>query len=319
MGIELLSDRSKVYDFADPHVVSAYVNQHVGNHSIAISDGRSQAMLIHRQVADLDFCRIRYGSETCVTSTALRDKYHIQIMLGGSCLQRISGTHRVLSVGDLVVINPNDPVDLTYSHDCEKFILKVPVKLVEAVCDDQHWCRPSTGLRFDEKVYQLNDLQGMVQLLSLVCGEIENESIIRAVQEHYVQIIIIKILTSLLTNLEYTAVGVQNQLLRKVLHHIEDNLKQDITPEGLAKYANVSLRSLYVLFDQYLGEPPRRYFVRRRLEQVRAALLGAEGRRKNVTEIAMDYGFTHLGRFSAEYKAHFAELPSETLKHRPNN
>lgn len=314
--MELLSERSKVYDLADPRLVSAYVNQHVGNHSIAISDVRSQAMLIHRQVSELDFCRIRYGSETRVTSTSLRDKYHIQIMLNGSCLQRHAGGQRVLLAGDLVVINPEDVVDLTYSDDCEKFILKIPVGLVNTVCDVQRWGRPVGGLRFDEKVYRLTDLQTIVQLLSLVCSEIESENVIRTVQEHYIQIIIIKILTSLLTNLDIKGEGVQSQLLRKVLQHIEDNLKTDITPEALARFANLSLRSLYVLFDQHVGEPPRRYFIRRKLERIHAALQDSAGRTQSVTELAMDYGFTHLGRFSAEYKARFAELPSQTLKHR---
>lgn len=316
MNVKFLSERSKVYVHADPRVVSAFVNQHVGNHSIAISDARSQAMLIHRQVSDLDFCRIRYGSETRVTSTALRDKYHLQIMLDGSCLQRITSGQRKLFAGNLVVINPNDAVDMTYSSDCEKFILKIPVSLVSMICDKQRWHLPSEGLSFEGRVYKLSDLDGIAQLLSLVCSEIESEHITRTVQEHYVQIIIIKILTSLLTNLDIKGEGVQQNLLRKVLQHIEDNLEKDITPEALAKFANVSLRSLYVLFDQHVGEPPRRYLIRRRLERIRAVLLDAESRTRSVTELAMDYGFTHLGRFSAEYKARYSELPSQTLKHR---
>jgi len=320
MTIILLSERSKVFELADPRVVSAYVNQHVGNHSIAIADVRSEAMLIHRQVSELDFCRIRYGSETHVTSTALRDKYHIQIMLSGTCLQHAPSGSRTLFAGDVVVINPEDVVDLTYSDDCEKFILKIPVALVNQVCEQQHWSRPVAGVCFADKVYTLTELECIAQLLTLVCNEIESEHTDPAVHQHYVQIITIKILTSLLTNLDWRGQHVQSRILCKVLQHIEANLKNDITPEALAKFANVSLRTLYSLFDQHVGEPPRRYMIRRKLEGIRTALRAANGRTKIVTELAMDYGFTHLGRFSAEYKSLFAELPSQTAKkHKPLN
>jgi AraC-like DNA-binding protein len=34
---------------------------------------------------------------------------------------------------------------------------------------------------------------------------------------------------------------------------------------------------------------------------------------ESVTEIAMQWGFTHMGRFSIEYRQRFGERPSETL------
>ena len=36
----------------------------------------------------------------------------------------------------------------------------------------------------------------------------------------------------------------------------------------------------------------------------------------NVTAIALEYGFTHLGRFSEFYKTAFGMLPSESLRER---
>jgi transcriptional regulator GlxA family with amidase domain len=37
---------------------------------------------------------------------------------------------------------------------------------------------------------------------------------------------------------------------------------------------------------------------------------------RSVTAVALDYGFTHLGRFSECYKATFGILPSDSLKRR---
>jgi AraC-like DNA-binding protein len=100
------------------------------------------------------------------------------------------------------------------------------------------------------------------------------------------------------------------------MNHIEKNLKDEISTEALTNLANMSLRSLYLLFDQRVGVTPRQYIVRRKLERIRTALLDPDYRVRNVTELALDYGFTHLGRFSAEYKEQFAELPSQTLRRR---
>nr|WP_289711683.1 helix-turn-helix domain-containing protein [Escherichia coli] len=37
---------------------------------------------------------------------------------------------------------------------------------------------------------------------------------------------------------------------------------------------------------------------------------------RNLTELALDFGFAHLGRFAEQYRRQFGELPSETLRRR---
>jgi AraC family ethanolamine operon transcriptional activator len=52
-----------------------------------------------------------------------------------------------------------------------------------------------------------------------------------------------------------------------------------------------------------------------RLNAVRRALKQAAGsERVAVADIAARWGFWHLSHFSADYKAMFGELPSETLR-----
>jgi transcriptional regulator GlxA family with amidase domain len=52
-----------------------------------------------------------------------------------------------------------------------------------------------------------------------------------------------------------------------------------------------------------------------RLQLVRDELLRSDAE-VNVTTMALRYGFSHLGRFSAYYRATFGEMPSETLRRR---
>jgi transcriptional regulator GlxA family with amidase domain len=56
-----------------------------------------------------------------------------------------------------------------------------------------------------------------------------------------------------------------------------------------------------------------RYLRNVRLARVREALTRAD-RSGSVTEIAVEWGFAHLGRFAAEYRAHFGESPADTLR-----
>ena len=81
----------------------------------------------------------------------------------------------------------------------------------------------------------------------------------------------------------------------------------------LARRLGLSLRSLQLAFNLvHDGQSPREIFNRIRLQRARERLLSARGA-ENVTTIALDSGFFHLGRFSQSYARAFGERPSETL------
>lgn len=135
----LLSERSQIFQGADAYAVSDYVNQHVGSHCIRLPPkGRPMASISHRTFSSLDLCRISYGAPVRVTSVALETIYHLQILLTGHCRSNSRGGEQVFGPGEILLINPDDPVDLTYSADCEKFIIKLPVRLLENACLAQH-------------------------------------------------------------------------------------------------------------------------------------------------------------------------------------
>lgn len=317
MDSRLLSERSRVFDRADPHLVSGYVNQHVGTHNIRMpAAGRPLASLNHRQFADLDLCRISYGGSVRVISQSLETIFHLQILLSGHCLWRGHRQEHYFAPGELLLINPDDPVDLTYSDDCEKFILKMPVSLIESVCEQQRWQHPRDGVRFTENRYQLPGLDGFVNLLAMVCQEAEADERMLKVEEHYAQIVASKMLTLMKTNVSRENLAGQPAVFERLLDYIERNLKHDIDLDALAIQAGVSLRSLYGLFERHLGVTPKLYVRQRRLERIHACLKDPNCTVRSLTEIAMDHGFLHLGRFSESYRQRFGELPSDTLKRR---
>jgi AraC-like DNA-binding protein len=103
----------------------------------------------------------------------------------------------------------------------------------------------------------------------------------------------------------------------KTLNHVEDyicaNLDAAITRDALADLTGVSMRSLSRAFEKKYGLGPMAFVRQRRLDACYAQLLGSDRDATSVTEVAMSYGFWHLGKFAIAYKETFGESPSETL------
>jgi AraC-like DNA-binding protein len=59
---------------------------------------------------------------------------------------------------------------------------------------------------------------------------------------------------------------------------------------------------------------PSQYILARRLVAVRSELIRSDWQETKVAQIALDYGFSHLGRFAGVYRNQFGELPGETLR-----
>ena len=309
----LLSERSRIFEQADAHAVSDYVNQHVGSHCIRLPPkGRPQASIKHRTFSSLDLCRISYGARVQVMSPALESIYHLQILLSGQCRSSSRGEERVYRPGEILLINPDDPVDLTYSADCEKFIVKLPVRLLENACLDQHWLLPRQGIRFDGERRDLAGLGGVVPLLALICHEAESCAA-PEVQVLYERIVASKLLGLLGNNVQRVSPGGdETGGFEAVRQFIEAHLCDEIGLEQLREVARVSERSLYLLFERHVGLSPRDYVRQRKLERVHAVLQRPGAR--SVTEVALDHGFVHLGRFSETYRKRFGELPSQTWR-----
>jgi len=316
MDCRLLNEKSLVFAQADPHAVSDYVNQHVGSHRIRLPrSGYPEASLSHRSFGGLDLCQISYGGRVQVTSPALETLYHLQILLRGHCLWRGRGEEHHFTPGELLLINPDDPVDLTYSDDCEKFIVKLPAHFLDSACSEYQWRKSGEQVRFAPR-HHLQQIEGLVDLLGLICQEAQAEQSLPQVQEHYARIVASKLLALPGGNLSRDALVGSCPSFERLVEFIERNLKQDIGLEQLAELAHMSQRSLYLLFERKVGTTPKSYIRQRKLEQIHGRLSDPSAKVRNITEIAMDYGFMHLGRFSESYKSTFGELPSDTLRRR---
>jgi transcriptional regulator GlxA family with amidase domain len=102
-------------------------------------------------------------------------------------------------------------------------------------------------------------------------------------------------------------------VIRRAERFMADNAATPITVSDVAAHLGVSLRSLQAGFRQWRATTPNVFLRQARLQLVRDELLRSDAE-VNVTTLALRNGFSHLGRFSAYYRAMFGEMPSETLR-----
>ena len=90
-------------------------------------------------------------------------------------------------------------------------------------------------------------------------------------------------------------------------------LAAPLSMDRLAGTLDVSKRTLFYSFNEWLEMGPHAYFDILRLHHVRKRLLAGTKTTTSVTAAANEMGFSHLGRFAGRYYRFFGEHPSETL------
>jgi len=108
------------------------------------------------------------------------------------------------------------------------------------------------------------------------------------------------------------------RMMRRLEEVLEANSGQPLYMAELCAEVGASYWTLRGCCLEYLGMSPKHYLWLRRMHLVRRALRRADAERTTVTEIATDYGFWELGRFSVAYRSLFGESPATALRRLPD-
>ena len=100
--------------------------------------------------------------------------------------------------------------------------------------------------------------------------------------------------------------------VRRALELIQEESGSGISVADIVAYAGVPRRSLQRQFRHHFGKTIFAVLRDLRFERARRELLRS-GPTASVSDIAARSGFTHLARFSADYRRRYNELPSTTL------
>mgnify|MGYP002403375944 CR=1 FL=1 len=104
------------------------------------------------------------------------------------------------------------------------------------------------------------------------------------------------------------------RLVRRSCEVVLDQSLDALTAADLAAALGIPMSQLTAAFKVGVGLSPAQWMRQQRLGGARRALTRARPGEATVSEIAMAWGFWHLGRFADYYQRQFGERPSDTLQ-----
>lgn len=218
-----------------------------------------------------------------------------------------------LTEGDLFVLPTNSGMEfLNKGQQANETVYVPETKFLEAATA----LAPSVSglIKRPSAIYQgnLNDyvaIQDQIRLIHRI-GRLDTET----ASNLLAQIILWLDKGALLTDAELLKFGSSARIARLAQCYIEENFRNAIHLSDLCSFVGVSMRTIQRCFANYFQTTPLQYIKARRLNTIRRELLASNSQCKTVTEIALACGFSHIGRFSNDYRLFFGELPSESLK-----
>ncbi|MEU7584722.1 AraC family transcriptional regulator [Micromonospora sp. NPDC049230] len=102
--------------------------------------------------------------------------------------------------------------------------------------------------------------------------------------------------------------------VRRAVSFIETHADEPITVTQIADAARVTPRALQAAFRRQLGTTPMAYLRRTRLDRAHRDLLKADPTQGGTVDaVAHRWGYPHLGRLAADYRAVHGQSPTDTL------
>ena len=106
----------------------------------------------------------------------------------------------------------------------------------------------------------------------------------------------------------------QRRLVELAARYVEQRQDHRTTVTEICQALGVGRRTLEYAFRDALGTSPKAYFIQCALEAAHHKLKTSTPGDRTVTDVATEFGFWHLGRFSVAYRVAFGQTPSETLR-----
>jgi len=104
------------------------------------------------------------------------------------------------------------------------------------------------------------------------------------------------------------------RIFKQFKEYINSHPAASFSSSELCAYIGASERTLQYAIKDYTQLTPNQYAKSLKLNMVRDKLLKREPDQIKISQLAIEHGFWHTPQFATDYRIHFGELPTDTLK-----
>lgn len=263
---------------------------------------------------ELTICRMRFAAGSSITGRTGSDACYLQLVVFGEYLMSTGSQMLELQQGCSTVLNPNTQRYAAFPRDCELMIVRMPRTNLMQAALEFGFIQTGQDILFQSRVMDQQQSGSLFHLLQAIMMQL-HQPVAGNAGDYYCRLLSLAMLRGFPANIADARLSrpSTNTQIETVRAHVLRHITEDFDIEHLASLCHVSTKTLYNIFNRELGITPASYIRQIKLEAIYQELSNGEHIR-NVTEIAIRYGFTNLSRFSNQYKQLFGELPSATLK-----
>jgi len=274
------------------------------------------------QLGPLTTGDLAYGTDVA-TGLGYLDSYQLNVPRSGLVHARQHGAETVVGPGWATLFRPTGAVEQSLiSAGCHQLATKIEATALETELA-QLLGHPIRGpLRMPlGNDFNTGPGRSLVRLLRFICSELDDRSGLI-----YQPLIASRLWSCVLTGVllatdhQYRAeldgrvTPSRPRHVKRAIDIMEAEPGRVVTVRDLARMAGVSVRSLQAGFQQHTGMSPMTYLRQLRLARAHDDLRRAGGNGRTVTEVAHRWGFVHMGRFAAAYRARYGHPPGDTLR-----
>lgn len=265
---------------------------------------------------------VEYGTDVTIDIDAsVLNSYSISLPISGEQeLRKLNGSLMSDSKNGLIV-SPYDQQALYIAGNCRKIQVAITCTAMRQVLDELLQRSTQLPIIFDTQISTVDPAPAawwrLVKFMLMEMDQARDFFCLNSMTGDLEKALIKGLILSQPNNYSKELAELAQircpEYLLKAKELIQAHACDEVNLDEVGRAVGVSRFKLYGDFKKYFGTTPTIYLKRFRLEAVRQALLQG-GCHSNITAVAMQWGFNHLGRFSSDYKKLFMEVPSKTVE-----